>query len=593
MEAKESHKKRFENDQTRARVDTPEILDGKSWEVDIKVSAVPYIDMVNRKVVLPPGTSELARSIVRHEMGHGLWSPTKPKGGMYKSVHLHLEDAIINKRWEHLNRPVVGDKELLESWNTDLEKQYATDKPMALLSAIAGLGWQDPEGGTLKLDCLSPEDRSFVQKIEKEVGEYVSTSISRDQAPRDAMVKTVVEYLKLKDKQENKPPPPKPQSSGNNVHGNISVKIHVGPDGRPVNEEEIRKAQQEAKTQGDASSKPKKNRKRSTDTLKNSLKKSLSNDYYRQADISQRVLTEHREYEKFVGKRRAAKAAKAAKLTRFSPVDASKVVSTFDPGSLVGAPPRFDERGENGHLHASWGHAEIATPRLTEKDVSTRFLGRRYAPTDEGVIIKYPDREFTDGKIYGIKNTNKRGGGSIMLDWSGSMSLSSERVFELIKMCPRRTKVACYSGTGDKGRIILCADKGRYIDEETLTYLRLGGGNVIDGPAVAWLALNAKPRIWISDGRAFGVLRGHEGIVSQARIINELHDTMVKYNIIRCQDVEMAKMVLDGTIPKDDPMFEDTVVHTSIGRTSEATVRYRQLYMREHTKRNRDARNDF
>jgi len=32
-----------------------------------------------------------------------------------------------------------------------------------------------------------------------------------------------------------------------------------------------------------------------------------------------------------------------------------------------------------------------------------------------------------------------------------------------------------------------------------------GGGNIVDGPALEWLAAQAEPRIWISDGVVTGV----------------------------------------------------------------------------------------
>ena len=32
-----------------------------------------------------------------------------------------------------------------------------------------------------------------------------------------------------------------------------------------------------------------------------------------------------------------------------------------------------------------------------------------------------------------------------------------------------------------------------------------GGGNIVDGPALDWLATQAEPRIWISDGAVTGI----------------------------------------------------------------------------------------
>jgi hypothetical protein len=43
------------------------------------------------------------------------------------------------------------------------------------------------------------------------------------------------------------------------------------------------------------------------------------------------------------------------------------------------------------------------------------------------------------------------------------------------------------------------------VSADWLENLRLGRGNVIDGPALRWLASQPGPRIWISDGRVTGV----------------------------------------------------------------------------------------
>jgi len=166
-----------------------------------------------------------------------------------------------------------------------------------------------------------------------------------------------------------------------------------------------------------------------------------------------------------------------------------------------------------------------------------------------------------------------------MLDWSGSMSMSSKEVFGLISDAPRKTDVACYSGSSrEGGRIIVCAKKGRFIDEVTLNRLKTGGGTVVDGPALSWLCRMPKPRIWISDGHIFGqggsVAHGGKFLRREPidkPMIDEFYATMLKYNVIRCENIFQAMLVLRQHVSRESPIFYD-MPHQSlaIGRTAEA-----------------------
>ena len=48
------------------------------------------------------------------------------------------------------------------------------------------------------------------------------------------------------------------------------------------------------------------------------------------------------------------------------------------------------------------------------------------------------------------------------------------------------------------------AEDGRVIAPE-LVVPPCAGGNIVDGPALEWLATQAEPRIWISDGAVTGI----------------------------------------------------------------------------------------
>ena len=51
----------------------------------------------------------------------------------------------------------------------------------------------------------------------------------------------------------------------------------------------------------------------------------------------------------------------------------------------------------------------------------------------------------------------------------------------------------------------MVARKGRVVDHAGLVKARsYGNGNIVDGPALEWLAKQSEPRFWISDGLVTG-----------------------------------------------------------------------------------------
>jgi hypothetical protein len=122
---------------------------------------------------------------------------------------------------------------------------------------------------------------------------------------------------------------------------------------------------------------------------------------------------------------------------------------------------------------------------------------------DSGVIPTAVHRLTTDGRIFGRKKKREKGG-TVLVDFSGSMGLSPEALRRIIDAAPA-AKVAVYSGRGSSGRLVIVADRGRCADADGLARSSGGGGNVVDGPALRWLAGQAEPRVWVSDGIVTGV----------------------------------------------------------------------------------------
>ena len=61
-----------------------------------------------------------------------------------------------------------------------------------------------------------------------------------------------------------------------------------------------------------------------------------------------------------------------------------------------------------------------------------------------------------------------------------------------------------YCGSSTTGQLTLVAKNGRVVDSNALLKARVGNGNIVDGPALQWLAKQPEPRLWISDGYVTG-----------------------------------------------------------------------------------------
>lgn len=122
-----------------------------------------------------------------------------------------------------------------------------------------------------------------------------------------------------------------------------------------------------------------------------------------------------------------------------------------------------------------------------------------------GRRLRRLERLTTDGRVFAHKQMRK-GGGAVLIDTSGSMSLTHDEVIALCVAFPGGV-IAAYSAEGSLGYLRVIARNGRRVTDEMIN--PPGGGNEIDGPALDWLALQPGPRYWISDA---GVSGGAQGL---------------------------------------------------------------------------------
>ena len=140
-------------------------------------------------------------------------------------------------------------------------------------------------------------------------------------------------------------------------------------------------------------------------------------------------------------------------------------------------------------------------------------------------------RLLTDQKVFGRKINRKIDGGSILIDLSGSMSLSTEQVLAIMAQWPG-VLMATYSGDGDENNVLrIIASKGKRAKDEELAFTF--GGNEVDGPALKWLAKQKAPRVWISDGLVCASTKA-----PRMHLVRDCANTCKKAKIVRIDNVQ-------------------------------------------------------
>lgn len=147
-----------------------------------------------------------------------------------------------------------------------------------------------------------------------------------------------------------------------------------------------------------------------------------------------------------------------------------------------------------------WGKMKTRIARMPLTLPKKLVSKMKYKGTDEGAVPRYIHRLPVDGKIFGRKK--KTPGGSVLIDDSGSMGFETEDLSEIIHAAPA-VNIAAYSGyNSSTGELVILAKGGKYADPtDDFSARPKGSNNLIDLPALEWLATMPKPRIWVSDTR--------------------------------------------------------------------------------------------
>ncbi len=202
--------------------------------------------------------------------------------------------------------------------------------------------------------------------------------------------------------------------------------------------------------------------------------------------------------------------------------------------SVAAARAQLDmQKFDPGELDSRWGGCMLAAPKRLRAALT---LGRpHWRPDGVGAVARWAHRLKIDGRVYGRKRRVRAA--SFLVDCSGSMGGISHMLSTLERVGLRAT-VAGYgslSGNSNLGVVGLYSYQGTRADEGAQKSLNslMGGGNVVDGPALVWLGNQPSPRYWISDGVVTG-----QGDACNPLLHREAEMLCQKFRILRIEDSE-------------------------------------------------------
>jgi len=160
--------------------------------------------------------------------------------------------------------------------------------------------------------------------------------------------------------------------------------------------------------------------------------------------------------------------------------------------------PLQPQRGPDKWSDLKWGKVPLTA-------VSKGRLGKRRVAMPYGRNPRRIGRLYTDPQRRVFDHERKAKGGIVLIDGSGSMSLTRKNVLDILKVAPGAT-VAIYSdmdeGKGDIPNIHVIAKDGKCVDEANMP--AFGAGNGVDLPALEWAIDERKtaktPIVWVTDG---------------------------------------------------------------------------------------------
>ena len=212
-------------------------------------------------------------------------------------------------------------------------------------------------------------------------------------------------------------------------------------------------------------------------------------------------------------------------------------------------------RGEAYNPVPSW--MKLKVEKVPLPDVLSGALGKKRVASATGKNPRRLTRLLTDPQRRVFDKTVRGKGGIVVVDCSGSMSLSREQVRQVVLASPGCTVLAytvsdwAIGGDGEAERpnAWVLAHEGRICDR--LPFER-GAGNGVDLPVLQWAVKNRKrqsvPIVWVSDGCVTGM-----GDNSHPMLAIKTFEFVMKHNITVVSDTESAVKYLTN-LAKGDKM---------------------------------------
>ena len=184
----------------------------------------------------------------------------------------------------------------------------------------------------------------------------------------------------------------------------------------------------------------------------------------------------------------------------------------LDPHDYLVRKRVLDRRGrmQGGEARIEWGPMEILVPPLTLRCRNVPGMNKRKLVCGYTGAFRFPSRTLlpaADGRAFTHCQSRSARHGTLLIDCSGSMSeqVTQDRLMAVLARAPTTT-IGLYAGRpGDRsGTLLIAARNGVHVASEVVDNWT-HAGNVVDGPALAWLSRQRTPRVWVSDGEVTGL----------------------------------------------------------------------------------------
>lgn len=515
----------------------------KAWDVRPSMTS-SRVDKRNRIMMLSVGPER--RDAARHELGHIRWSPVNVPTTDYNPWILQaVEDARINVGLERAGVPLAACDETAEDLR-DLFAANADDPLATIIRAVACTGDQVAEGiarqalskladrkaaaiGHAWLDRLAITMRgqrgapvqpfTVAEQEAKRLAAELAQWAKEEEAPQEQEQEqpTPVEsVLAAGSESSEQGEQEAPGNAPGNGAGGFSGKVEGFKTDDQRRDQEADPIRAAAVEEG---------RKAARSAIDNGGRADLAKPVAtstiaaRPMDRAKLRAVQERA-EQRANERAAARLASEAR--RVAAIGARQAAT------------RTRVFGDGGNPES--GVLRIETPPLVIPQPNVAANAARLPRcSTEGSMIRRPDRYMIDRAIFA--RLAKREGAVVLLDQSGSMSVSPEETEALCLAAGRGAVVATYSGGGGEGVLRIVASGSMRAAPEAFEAFM--GGNCVDFAALRWLSQQPGRRLWVSDGGVSNVRdQRTETIVEAVRALTE------RSGITRAHRIDVACAML-------------------------------------------------